>query len=368
MKLSLESIELDSDLQPRVVLDQGTVIRYVEALKRGDSFPAVVVFYDGVTYWLADGFHRVTAAKLAGLTEIEADIRNGSKKNALLHSVSANEEHGLPRTQADKKKAITSLLDDPEFKELSDRDIGRFCRVDHKTVSKYRREFVNPGSEPKLTDPSGEFPTEIQLVPSQLQWSNVWEFPELTKDHITYPGHLPEVLLENVLYYWSEPGQMVYDPFAYTGSMGFVAERMGRRFEMSDIAPLDRRIRQHDILTCIPDGLIKPDLIFLDPPVMELEKFEKIFSSFSGFKGTKVAIITGPPCSKCDQHGCSEPSCSYWEDKHEIWKITQRLGWKQIDDSRVIFDPLITPEEEEAAIRERRQFSSYLSLDVFEVA
>ena len=64
MKLSLELIELDSDLQPWVLLDQGTVIRYVEALKRGVTLP---------------GFHRVRAAKRAGLTEIEADIRNGSK-------------------------------------------------------------------------------------------------------------------------------------------------------------------------------------------------------------------------------------------------------------------------------------------------
>lgn len=249
-KLPIESITLDPDLQPRVVLDQGTVIRYVEALKRGDSFPAVVVFHEGTTYRLADGFHRVTAAKNAGMTEIEADVRSGSKKEALLYSVSANEEHGLPRSHADKRKAIMSLLADPDLGQYSDREIGRICRVDHKTVSKYRREL--PGRS-KPTEPSGEFPTEIQLFPSSLQSTDIWKLG-LTKDNIAHKGQLPETLMENVLFYWSEPGQMVYDPFAFIGFMGFVAERMGRRFELSDIAPLDSHIKQHDILTGFQTG------------------------------------------------------------------------------------------------------------------
>jgi hypothetical protein len=32
----------------------------------GRNSPPVVVFYDGTSYWLADGFHRVKAAEQAG--------------------------------------------------------------------------------------------------------------------------------------------------------------------------------------------------------------------------------------------------------------------------------------------------------------
>lgn len=146
--IKLIDIVLDESLQPRVLLEQSTVNRYVEALARGDKFPAVTVFYDGSNYRLADGFHRVNAVKLLGRNEIEANIRTGGKKEALLFSVAANEEHGLPRTQADKKKAVKSLLKRPDFSEESDREIARLCRVDHKTVAKYRAEL------------SGEFPSD----------------------------------------------------------------------------------------------------------------------------------------------------------------------------------------------------------------
>ena len=249
-KLPIESITLDPDLQPRVVLDQGTVIRYVEALKRGDSFPAVVVFHEGTTYRLADGFHRVTAAKNAGMTEIEADVRSGSKKEALLYSVSANEEHGLPRSHADKRKAIMSLLADPDLGQYSDREIGRFVG---STTRPYRSTAENFLAARSQQSQVGNSPLKSSsFLRLYNQW-NIWKLG-LTKDNIAHKGQLPETLMENVLFYWSEPGQMVYDPFAFIGFMGFVAERMGRRFELSDIAPLDSHIKQHDILTGFQTG------------------------------------------------------------------------------------------------------------------
>ena len=55
-------IRRDGGTQPRKILDQAAVEAYAEAMKKGAVFPPVTVFYDGEEYWLADGFHRMSAA------------------------------------------------------------------------------------------------------------------------------------------------------------------------------------------------------------------------------------------------------------------------------------------------------------------
>jgi len=106
----------------------------------GVRFPPVVLFTDGQEYWLADGWHRVLAARRAGLTEIAADVHTGTARDALLYSVSANSAHGLPRTNADKRRAVALLLADSEWSQWSDREIARHCHVDNKVVGSMRRK------------------------------------------------------------------------------------------------------------------------------------------------------------------------------------------------------------------------------------
>lgn len=136
MILSIESINLDPELQPRVTLDQGTVEEYAEAMKDGKQFPDIVVFQDGFTYWLADGYHRHAAAKKVGASSISAEIRTGSKEDALRFALSANATHGLRRSQADKRRAVITAL--KRFGNLSNRELGRMTAVDDKTIGKYR--------------------------------------------------------------------------------------------------------------------------------------------------------------------------------------------------------------------------------------
>ena len=107
-----------------------------------------MLFTGGRDYWLGAGFHRVLAARKAGLTEIAADGRPGTPRDAVLFGISANSGHGLPRTNADKRKAVSLLLADPEWSQWSDRDIGRRCQVDHKVVSRMRRSLS--GAKPHM--------------------------------------------------------------------------------------------------------------------------------------------------------------------------------------------------------------------------
>jgi hypothetical protein len=48
-----------------------------------------------------------------GLAKISADVREGSRRDAILYAVGANASHGLKRTNRDKRNAVRVLLKDP---------------------------------------------------------------------------------------------------------------------------------------------------------------------------------------------------------------------------------------------------------------
>lgn len=144
-KLQLEQITVDQCLQIRVAgLHFHVVSDYVDAMKDGAVFPPVEVFYDGATYWLADGFHRVEAYRRRGVVEVEAHVQDGTERDALLYAVAANLRHGLRVTRADKRNAVRLLLLDPEMGGWSKREIGKRCGVDGKTVDSVRKEHGIP--------------------------------------------------------------------------------------------------------------------------------------------------------------------------------------------------------------------------------
>jgi hypothetical protein len=97
--LRLAAIQLDTDCQPRAVTDLNLAGEYAEAMLLGAQFPPVVVFGDGDGgYWLADGYHRWHAAQIAGLGTIACEVWPGGKRDAILHSVGANADHGWRRS------------------------------------------------------------------------------------------------------------------------------------------------------------------------------------------------------------------------------------------------------------------------------
>lgn len=147
--LRIAQIRTDGGTQPRAHLNPETVTEYANAMADdGIVFPSVTVFYDGADYWLADGFHRVAASVQAGFADIEADIRQGTRRDAVLFSVGANAEHGLRRTNEDKRRAVMTLLNDEEWSGWNNSEIARRCGVTDKTVAALRPQ---PSSEiPKI--------------------------------------------------------------------------------------------------------------------------------------------------------------------------------------------------------------------------
>ncbi len=175
--LTLQQIRIDGGTQIRKTLDEKTIAHYSCRIAEGDSFPALDVYFDGRSFWLADGFHRFFARKrllreramLAQQAEddgaslgggddkpvITCNIMAGSQRDAVLHAIKANQTHGRQRTNADKRNAVERMLDDDEWRQWSDHAIASVAGVSHAFVSSVRRSCVNSGRIPNVSRTTG---------------------------------------------------------------------------------------------------------------------------------------------------------------------------------------------------------------------
>lgn len=136
--LNLGALVLDPKLQSRTEINEQTIEDYSDAIKLGDEFPPVLVYFDGVHYYLTDGYHRYHAHKKAGKAGIVCEVVNGTFRDAVLRATGVNGKHGMRRTYADKRKAVMTLLDDFEWSMWSNAEIARQCEVSPTFVANLR--------------------------------------------------------------------------------------------------------------------------------------------------------------------------------------------------------------------------------------
>jgi len=102
---------------------------------------------------------------------------------------------------------------------------------------------------------------------------NIWAFdaPDPRFGLPGTKGRLPGQIVANALFYYTEPGWVVVDPMAGSGTTGDVVSALpyfaDRKVRMYDIDPAHDRIRRANILqTGIPEESGSVDYVFLDPP------------------------------------------------------------------------------------------------------
>jgi hypothetical protein len=111
-------------------------------MRRGETFPPIIVVWDGQTYYLVDGHHRLAATQeLHGVDTIAATTIDGTFDDALWYSWGANRNHGLQRTRDGLHRAITAAIQHPRWGTLSARQIAHHIGCDHKTVSAMQRRL-----------------------------------------------------------------------------------------------------------------------------------------------------------------------------------------------------------------------------------
>lgn len=156
-EVSVDDIRINGGTQSRVEIDDEAIESYAELAGKKDEsgksvLPPVLVYFDGTRYWLVDGFHRWHAYRKAGVKKVVVECRPGSRRDAILASLRVNATQGMRRTNADKRKAVDTILDDQEWGKWSTAVIARLCAVSQQFVSKIKgeREIRNAVAEPDV--------------------------------------------------------------------------------------------------------------------------------------------------------------------------------------------------------------------------
>jgi hypothetical protein len=82
-RLSVAKLLANAPIDPEAHLDAARVERYAQML---DALPPAVVFDTPEGLLLADGYHRLAAARRLGLETVEAEMRSGSRHDALRYA------------------------------------------------------------------------------------------------------------------------------------------------------------------------------------------------------------------------------------------------------------------------------------------
>jgi len=103
------------ETQIRSTTNESAVLRYAALMDTEEGpakFPPILVYRDeNGAHWIADGHHRVLAAMRCQLTEIRAEIREGSKADALWAAAEINSKNGLPLEGDDIRQTIVMLIE-----------------------------------------------------------------------------------------------------------------------------------------------------------------------------------------------------------------------------------------------------------------
>lgn len=135
----LSDIDLAGSPKVRCEVRGDVVNDYAEAYKQKTKLPAPDVFeIEGQKQvLLADGLHRVTGARVAGLKMLACEVHKGTLEDCLSFALSSNVRHGLRRTHEDKRRCVEAAI--AQWPKLSDLELSKRAHVSHTFVADTRR-------------------------------------------------------------------------------------------------------------------------------------------------------------------------------------------------------------------------------------
>ena len=302
MKAKVSEVIYREDLYLRVKTDPTLVQKYAENI---DVLPPIEINQNNI---LIDGYHRLTAYKKLNIEEIEVTVtETKSEEEVYRLSIERNAKFGMQMNRDDKKACARRLY---RFGDgLAEGEIAKLLSVTPKTVSEYVKDIKTQVEEEKnqkifdmwmasytqdeiaeavnmkqqtLSDrlkllPNLEnFPKSVKLSALyqddfEIPIYNIWTFNKKTND-VSHPGNSEQTILDRLLYLYTNPFDIVVDPFAGGGATIDVCKKRLRRYWISDRKPIierEKEIRNLDITNeDIPlnKRWSEVTLTYLDPP------------------------------------------------------------------------------------------------------
>jgi transposase len=301
--LAIADVVWRKDLYPRLETDARKVDQYAEDLT---VLPPIEVNQRNE---LIDGWHRWTAHRKAKAERVPVVVTETASDEHLLElAIRRNAKHGLQLSAEDKKDmarriyngtaererekkkaelaAILSVSErtvrdwlsriDKDSKEKRDKRIFAMWLACHTHREIAKQEGISEdASEDAVSRQTAELPSGGKAASEHATdfdppIYNVWRQQGKTPGGSHF-GNSEVRWVDNLLYLYTKPFDVMVDPFAGSGSTADLCKKRMRRYWVSDRLPAVGRedvIRQHDLTDGLPRLPRWQDvaLVYLDPP------------------------------------------------------------------------------------------------------
>ncbi len=295
------------DLYPRIKADAATIQRYADNL---DVLPPIEINQHNE---LIDGYHRWTAHRKVEAATIAVMVTpTTSDIEFLALAIERNSKHGLQLDEQDKRKMAIRLYaagtgmdkaDIAQTLSVSQRSISGYLSDIDKQLREERKERVfglwlacytteeiaeivyGDKNKDEVIRAQTKVFQDLEALPNLGKVAvshqdadftppiyNIWAFAAKT-NAVSHFGNSEQRILDNLLYLYTQPFDIVVDPFAGGGATIDVCRKRLRRYWVSDRKPIVERegeIRKLDIATegapPLSNRWSDVTLTYLDPP------------------------------------------------------------------------------------------------------
>lgn len=303
IELLIGDVVWREDLYPRLEQDPGKVDQYAEDLT---VLPPIEVNQHNE---LIDGWHRWTAHRKACADHVPAIVtETASDEHFLELAIRRNATHGLQLSRDDKRDMAMRIYNGTAVREREAKkaDLASMLSVSERTIRDWLSRIDKDAKEARdkrilamwlachthdeiaaiegvsATYSKDTISSQTEKLPSATKAAaehatdfeppiyNIWKQQKKTPggDHF---GNSEVRWVDNLLYLYTQPFDIVVDPFAGSGSTADICKKRFRRYWVSDRKPAVGReslIRQHDLTDGLPRLPRWQDvsLVYLDPP------------------------------------------------------------------------------------------------------